>query len=129
MKRPIPVLPTYITVLRDLSEHIEYMQEVRGGCILAELEEWVYLRTRLSGNQNHRCCWCGTPFSDQIGSSTYPTIEHVVPKSLGGERYDPDNLAVACSRCNQKRKTKPIEDFFGVVKENGWMHRNFDMPT
>jgi hypothetical protein len=35
-------------------------------------------------------------------SSDRFTIDHLVPQSLGGSD-EPDNLALACSRCNQRR--------------------------
>lgn len=117
----MPVLPAFLYARKDLTEHIETMRSVRGGCILAELEQWVVLRTELSGCQNHRCCWCGTTFSEELNSTHYPTVEHVVPKALGGSN-DPTNLAVACKRCNLKRKTKAPDEFLAIVQKNGWAH-------
>lgn len=35
-------------------------------------------------------------------SSDRFTIDHLVPQSLGGSD-EPDNLALACTRCNQRR--------------------------
>ena len=37
------------------------------------------------------------------------TVDHVVPVSKGGERYDKGNCAVACYRCNQKKADKKPE--------------------
>lgn len=45
-----------------------------------------------------RCClWCGRPFSRTLR----PTREHLLPRSLGGGGGQ--NLAAACSPCNQAR--------------------------
>jgi len=46
-----------------------------------------------------RCEYCHSP--ERIGTSRF-TIDHLQPRSLGGSD-DPDNLALACSRCSQRR--------------------------
>ena len=72
----------------------------------------IYWRCRLAEAQNWRCCWCGidcVPESDLHNSAT---IEHVVPRSVDPSiAEDPDNWAMACSRCNNRRGTLSIEDF------------------
>jgi hypothetical protein len=35
------------------------------------------------------------------------TVEHLLPKTRGG-RGVPENLAVACRRCNRRRGAKPV---------------------
>jgi 5-methylcytosine-specific restriction endonuclease McrA len=45
------------------------------------------------------CEYCHSP--EQISTTRF-TIDHVQPRSLGG-LDDLDNLALACSRCNQRR--------------------------
>ena len=42
-----------------------------------------------------RCAWCNRLTLD-------PTIDHLVPLSLGGTN-DPDNLVTSCRRCNEQR--------------------------
>ena len=34
------------------------------------------------------------------------TVDHVVPLSKGGDKYDPENLVVACFSCNNNKKDK-----------------------
>ncbi len=46
-----------------------------------------------------RCEYCHSP--ERISTSRF-TIDHIQPRSLGGSD-DPENLALACSRCNQRR--------------------------
>ena len=46
--------------------------------------------------------WCGR--------TSWPrdlTVEHLLPKTRGG-RGIPENLAVACRRCNRRRGAKPV---------------------
>jgi hypothetical protein len=48
---------------------------------------------------NYRCEYCHSP--EKICTTRF-TLEHIVPKSLGGSDA-PDNLALACRRCNERR--------------------------
>jgi hypothetical protein len=47
----------------------------------------------------HRCEYCHYP---EILSTAPLSIDHIQPQSLGGTD-DPDNLALACRRCNERR--------------------------
>lgn len=75
-----------------------------------KIELKIYWRTVLSEAQNHRCCYCGVGFSDQPDSVGSPTIEHVVPRSLGGPDH-PNNYVIACYGCNTARGVMPAEQF------------------
>jgi 5-methylcytosine-specific restriction endonuclease McrA len=46
-------------------------------------------------------------------SATATTIDHVHPKSKGGERLSWDNLVAACAKCNHKKSDRSL-------KEMGW---------
>lgn len=72
--------------------------------------EWVYIRSRLSEAQNHRCCWCGCMTVEDRGKKNSSTVEHYVPRSLGGTD-DMNNLVMACHDCNNKRGTLEVEEF------------------
>ena len=48
---------------------------------------------------NGRCEYCHYP---ELLSSAPLSIDHIQPQSLGGGD-DPDNLALACRRCNERR--------------------------
>ena len=69
------------------------------------------IKTTLWTAQQGRCLWCGRATwlpgtvrgEDQRGMATF---EHIVPRSRGGTNT-PDNLAVACSACNQSRGLHP----------------------
>jgi hypothetical protein len=47
----------------------------------------------------YRCEYCHYP---ELLSSAPLSIDHIQPQSLDGSN-DPDNLALACRRCNEKR--------------------------
>ncbi|MCW2974560.1 MAG: hypothetical protein JWN72_2833 [Thermoleophilia bacterium] len=62
------------------------------------------LRQRLVARQGGRCHYCDAPMTmrsrfDSPVQATDATIEHLVPRALGGGNT-PQNLVAACSRCN-----------------------------
>lgn len=73
----------------------------------------IHLRTRLSEAQNHRCCYCTRLTYQKVGKEQ-ATIEHVIPRSRGGP-HTFDNTVMACRRCNNNRKDKPITEEALVV--------------
>lgn len=56
----------------------------------------------LIGRDGEACIWCGEArwLSDL-------TVEHLLPRSRGG-RGLPENLAVACRRCNRARRSRGL---------------------
>lgn len=58
-------------------------------------------KRRLVAEQRHRCAYCGRRISFET-----VTIDHVVPRCLGGTngKY---NLRGACGACNAKKGCKP----------------------
>lgn len=68
------------------------------------LDSWGRRRLmqRLAGAQNWRCCHCGVRTNEATRPEDQPTIEHVIPRALGGTN-DEANLAMACADCNNKR--------------------------
>jgi hypothetical protein len=76
----------------------------------------VWLRTRLSGEQNHRCAWCGCHTTELRDRKDSSTIEHVQPLSKGGaDEYA--NMVMACSDCNQRRGVKEVTVFMAFVSK------------
>ena len=60
------------------------------------------LRSALCEAQNHRCAYCGRRTELVPGHAFHPgspTLDHVVPLSRGGADH-PENLVLACYRCN-----------------------------
>jgi hypothetical protein len=48
---------------------------------------------------NYLCEYCHSP--ERISTTTF-TVDHLIPKSLGGSD-ELNNLALACRRCNERR--------------------------
>jgi hypothetical protein len=53
------------------------------------------LRYEVLRRDNHQCRYCGATAPDAV-----LTVDHVVPKTLGGSDTDPSNLVAACRDCN-----------------------------
>lgn len=60
------------------------------------------LRARVTAQARHRCGYCLTP---ELIVGMAMEIEHIVPKSLGGETEE-DNLWLACSQCNKHKSNR-----------------------
>ena len=103
-------LPSMMFEMPQLETFVQRYKKVKYATIAFNCALKVYWRTMLSEAQNHRCCWCGTNMTFVQNQKNSATIEHVTPKSCGGEDH-PDNYAIACSRCNSARGTLSIEEF------------------
>lgn len=60
------------------------------------------------------CVWCKI----ELVAPWLPTIEHWVPKSLGGSNKL-ENLRLACAWCNRKRGVMDPADFYEWLKVHG----------
>lgn len=62
---------------------------------------WKKVRRQVLERDNHLC---------QIGSAgctrNATEVDHVLPVSMGGAWYDPDNLRASCRWCNLQRNRK-----------------------
>ena len=57
------------------------------------------------------CCYCGVRTTLTRGLyRTSATIDHILPKSKGGSNH-PQNLVLACARCNNRRGVRRVIDF------------------
>jgi CRISPR/Cas system Type II protein with McrA/HNH and RuvC-like nuclease domain len=74
---------------------------------------------RLSGEQNHRCAYCGQhmtlPRNSSRDNGMRMTIDHVIPVSEGGEDTW-ENVVAACADCNSIRQSKPADEFFLYIQ-------------
>jgi 5-methylcytosine-specific restriction endonuclease McrA len=93
------------------------------------------LKERLCESQNWRCCWCGTKV--EIGKEfenkpNEATFEHIIPlcqhaydaptedirrsimrkKWIHKEQWNYDKLAIACRKCNTRRKSTDAIAFY-----------------
>ena len=69
----------------------------------------------LSEQQNHRCCYCGTRFSDILQSPASASIEHVIRLCDSGTRTW-ENEVAACRWCNSSRGDIPADVFYQQVE-------------
>ena len=61
----------------------------------------ILSRKNILRRDGHRCQYCGT-------TSPPITIDHIVPKSLGGKDTW-ENLVAACIRCNNTKSDRTLE--------------------
>lgn len=73
------------------------------------------IREALRVQQGGCCCWCGgkmgPPAMRNSESPDSETLEHLVPRSLGGKE-ELENMALAHVRCNQERGVKMVTPTF-----------------
>lgn len=73
--------------------------------------------------QNWRCCYCGTQtdtvFQAAKKDEYKPTFEYVTPTSKGGADH-PDNLVMACLRCNGLRGNTDVHVFLRQMEYYQW---------
>lgn len=79
---------------------------------------------RLCGEQNHRCCYCGVGFDDMRRGPFRATIDHVVPRGVGGSKNGWHNQVAACYRCNHERSSRDAHAFYQSVR-NGTVKQSF----
>lgn len=59
---------------------------------------------KLAHRDGMQCYWCGaiTHFSDGQKDDLTATVDHLIPKGLGGIDHI-DNCVLSCSKCNSNR--------------------------
>ena len=69
-------------------------------------------RTAIFKRDNYLCHICGeiTEISTNSNDSNFPTVDHIIPQSKGGNHY-PSNLKTACSKCNKARGNTDFNQF------------------
>ena len=68
-------------------------------------------RQRVWDRSGGMCAYCGMPLSVRD-----MTMDHVVPKSRGGESRV-SNLVASCSRCNRLKGARTAEEFLAERME------------
>jgi hypothetical protein len=64
----------------------------------------VFSRLNVLKRDKYNCQYCGKALK-----STQATIDHVLPKALGGQSTF-ENCVVACKKCNSKKSNKTLEE-------------------
>lgn len=66
---------------------------------------------RLSGKQNHRCCFCGGETTFDGFQLNTPRTEYIIPEIFGGTDHEL-NTVMACSAC----PSQPRDDYEMLVQ-------------
>ena len=88
--------------IKSCNDRIAYMTTKR-----------AWLRTRCAEAQNWKCCYCGEEMNLSAHSKKRVTLEHVLPRSMGG-KDEYDNCAAACYRCNNRRENKLLNPDYTI---------------
>jgi hypothetical protein len=75
----------------------------------------IWIRSRLSEAQNHRCAHCSTLTTEVRGKSNSSTIDHYICRHAGGTD-EWENYIMACHYCNKKRGPLKVEEFHELLK-------------
>ena len=78
--------------------------------------EWRKLRVEILRRDQNTCYLCGTPEANEV--------DHIWPRSKGGDMFDPLNCAAICRACNLAKgdrffspaPTPPVFSGFSVPK-------------
>ncbi len=65
---------------------------------------------RIYDEQNGLCYWCGVA----VGEERH--VDHYMPLCLGGSN-DPDNLVIACPKCNLRKGSKHPDEFRRILTQ------------
>lgn len=105
----------YAPVYERVSDYLYNMSALTRG---EARRQW---RQAIKDAWNNRCAYCGsTPIVDE--SLTELTIDHVRPKSKGGEDRT-TNCIPACQRCNQQKSSEDwvawfrMQPFYTITAE------------
>jgi len=73
---------------------------------MVEVNHWLELRAEyLSQFDTLTCEYCGKTDLKAVTDkrSELATIDHIKPLGKGGPKFDTNNFAVSCSKCNNKK--------------------------
>ena len=75
-----------------------------------EIQDWLDFRDNFLRRHKLVCYFCGKPnlkievdMTNKSKLKYLATIDHLIPRSKGGNEYDETNLVVACFPCNQEK--------------------------
>ncbi|MBL7128224.1 MAG: HNH endonuclease [Ignavibacteria bacterium] len=97
-------------VIRTVYRTFEYPSIVRLIIFVrVPFKKIILSRKNIIRRDNHRCQFCG--------ASSNLTIDHIIPKSRGGEDTW-ENLTTACIKCNNKKGDRILEEAKMVLYNN-----------
>lgn len=86
-----------------ISSSFEYVCQKR-----PNFKEYWDARTKFISDKPHICHYCDAklvnyPFEDSRNHQDMLTIDHILPKGMGGPEANSDNFKICCSLCNTQR--------------------------
>lgn len=75
--------------------------------------EWAAARKRAIASLDAICALCHTPIDLDAPKNTPLAVEvdHILPRSRGGQLYALENLQLTHHRCNRKKGARMAEDY------------------
>lgn len=89
-----------------------------------QLRDKSKARIMMSGEQNHKCCYCGDEMIlVHCDNDRFATFEHVISLIDGGQHIY-ENVVMACRLCNNERGKMFLSamDYFEYVQKHGSAH-------
>ena len=72
-----------------------------------------FLEKELDKHKKLTCYYCNNSNLKLKSNKRHEqaTVDHIIPKSEGGEEFNSSNFVVCCSNCNKKKSSKTFDEF------------------
>ena len=72
-----------------------------------------FLEKELDKHKKLTCYYCNNSKLKLKSNKRHEqaTVDHIIPRSGGGEEFSASNFVVCCSNCNKKKSSKTVEEF------------------
>ena len=72
-----------------------------------------FLEKELHTHKKLTCYYCNTSELKLKSNKRHEqaTVDHIIPKSGGGEEFSSSNFVVCCSNCNKKKASNTFDEF------------------
>lgn len=74
-----------------------------------------WLRERKREVKTLTCTYCSKYLTVKNGKKNSATVDHIIPISRGGDRFDPSNMTVCCPKCNNRKGDKLLCELESVA--------------
>jgi len=111
---------------------VDYISKVQSLMNWLDARETFLTRRQNENRGNLRCDYCGREHLD-IGGKTpedlkinnknpnLATVDHIHPLDKDGEKFNEENMAVSCKKCNRRKANKSLLEYYNSLsdKEKG----------
>ena len=77
-----------------------------------EAKQWMEFKEGFLKGKDLICYYCGREdlilYKEGESLRKIVTLDHVIALANGGAEYDPDNVVIACSKCNRNKADKVL---------------------